>query len=81
MEIGSWQATVLKFHSEVHESLNPLKLKQELDILRKKVFEIQKTGVGNRKHFSPFGDSYTKLPTNLKYVPNLMGSISRKFQA
>jgi len=41
----------------VHESLNPLKLKQELDILRKKVFEIQKTGVGNRKNLSPFGDS------------------------
>ena len=41
----------------VHESPNPLKLKQELDILRKKVFEIQKTGVGNRKILSPFGDS------------------------
>ena len=41
----------------VHESPNPLKLKQELDILRKKVFEIQKTGVGNRKNLSPFGDS------------------------
>ena len=40
-----------------HESLNPLLLKRELDILRKKVFEIQKTGVGNRKILSPFGDS------------------------
>jgi hypothetical protein len=40
-----------------HESLNPLKLKRELDILRKTVFEIQKTGAGNRKTLSAFGDS------------------------
>lgn len=32
-----------------HSLLNPLKLKQELDILRKRVFEIQKQGADNRK--------------------------------
>lgn len=32
-----------------HLSLNPLKLKQELDILRRRVFEIQQQGADNRK--------------------------------
>jgi hypothetical protein len=32
-----------------HGTLNPLQLKRKLDRLRKRVFDIQKTGVGNRK--------------------------------
>lgn len=38
-----------EFLQKKHSLLNPLKLKRELDILRKQVFEIQKQGVDNRK--------------------------------